>query len=205
MKTPPLYIEPCCIQNQLPEIIRESGRFGMFYSQGDWGVPKLWNAVESLVPSQDADVITLLVLPDINLQFVRLIERELRMGWSRAFMLVTATDCTALLEANLSPEHLACVTYAPRQFAANKCNLWIRWSQRAALMVSGPLTHHDEGPKCYCQYTSHYEAPSTDELPSRLSVVPSRPLMQAFAPWRSMLRLHATLRGTSPYFASWLK
>ena len=205
MKTPPLYIEPCCIQNQLPGVIRESGSFGMFYSQGDWGVPKLWNAVESLVPSQEADVVTVLVLPDLNLPFVRLIERELRMGWSKAFMLVTATDCTALLEANLSAEYLNRITYAPRQYAANKCNLWIRWSNRAALMVSGPLTADDAGPKCYCQYTSHFEALDPDELPSRLSVVPSRSVMQAFAPWRSMLRLHASLRGNSPFFAPWLK
>lgn len=205
MKTPPLYIEPCCIQNQLPAILRESGSYGMFYSQGDWGVPKLWNAVSSLVSSQDADVVTVIVMPDINLNFVRIIEREFRMGWSKAVMLVTASDCTSLLEANLSPEHLDCITYAPRQYAANKCNLWIRWSQRAALTICGPLTHTDDGPKCYCQYTSHYEDPANDELPSSISATPSRAVMQAFAPWRSMLRLHATIRGKSHYFAPWLK
>lgn len=205
MKTNPLYIEPCCIQNQLPSLIRAAGSYGMFYSQGDWGVPKLWNAVESLVPSQEADVVTVLVLPDINLPLVRLIERELRMGWSKAFMLVTASDCTALLEANLSPEHLDSITYAPRQYAANKCNLWIRWSSWATLMVSGPLTPSDDGPKCYCQYTSHYQTIVPDDTSRPDTVIPNSTVMQAFAPWRSMLRLHATLRGKSQHLNPWIK
>lgn len=203
MKTIPLYIEPCCIQKQLPILIRDMGEYGMFYSQGDWGVPKLLEAVESLVPSQGTEVMSVFVLETLSQSFVRRIERDLRMGWSQAFIIVTNSNNTQMLQDLLSPDDLDRICYCPSQPAAVHCNLWIRWSPQSSLVVSGPLTPTDVGPKRYCQYSTHYvvQNESDDAAPS---IVPSRRVAQAFAPWRSMIRLHASIRGNSKYFASWL-
>ena len=213
METPELYIPPCCIHKQLPDLIRQGGAFSVFYSQGDWGLPKLTYAVESMVPSQWQSVTTILVMPDATLTTARYIERELNMGWSRAIILVTATDQTELLRQNISAEHLPHLTYCPGRKEAETCNLWLRHTPTAHLLITGPITPEDSGPRHVCAYTAHYAEPRAHSAsPSRSEAfdaeapvpIPQH-LKQAFAPWRSMIRLHATLRGTDPLLDLWLK
>lgn len=225
MEPPELYIPPCCIHKQLPGLIRQGGAFSVFYSHGDWGLPKLTYAVESLVPSQGQSVTTILVMPDATLATVRYIARELNMGWSCAIILVTASDQTAFLRKNISPGHLPHLTYCPKRPAANSSNLWIRRSDESHLLITGPIRPEDNNPAHASQYTASYAAEyapdkavlmaeyESDEARqaaidadiARQKAAAFATLRQAFAPWRSMIRLHATLRGTDPLLDLWLK
>ena len=224
METPELYIPPCCIHKQLPDLIRQGGAYSVFYSQGDWGLPKLTYAVESMVSSQGQSVTTILVIPDATLTTARYIEKELNMGWSRAIILVTATDQTELLRQNISAEHLPHLTYCPGRKEAETSNLWIRHTATSHLLITGSIHPEDTAPRHVCAYTAHFveskakraqsnaatvvpvgHAQSEPEgFPEGQTTLPQR-LKQAFAPWRSMIRLHATLRGTDPLLDLWLK
>lgn len=201
MESPELYIPPCCIHKQLPDLIRQGGAYSVFYSQGDWGLPKLTYAVESMVSSQGQSVTTILVMPDATLTTARYIEKELNMGWSSAIILVTATDQTELLRKNISAEHLPHITYCPGRKEAESNNLWIRMSDESHLMIIGPIQPEDSGPRRVCTYTSNY---AQSYSPAKANAAFAS-MKQAFAPWRSMIRLHATLRGTDPLLDLWLK
>lgn len=201
MEAPDLYIPPCCIHKQLPALIRQGGAFSVFYSQGDWGLPKLNFAVENMVSSCGVHVSTILVMPDATLETARFIEQDLRMRWSEVIILVTASDQTELLRKNISPEYLTRFTYCPSRPAAETSNLWIRRSDESHLMIIGPIFPTDGGHTRVCSYTANYSEQSS---PAR-STFALQQMKAAFAPWRSMIRLHATMRGTHPLFDLWLK
>lgn len=201
METPELYIPPCCIHKQLPDLIRQGGAYSVFYSQGDWGLPKLTYAVESMVSSQGTSVTTILVMPDATLTTARYIEKELNMGWSSAIILVTATDQTEFLQKNVSADLLPHLVYCPKRKEAESSNLWIRRSDESHLMITGPIMPEDSGPRRVCCYTSNYVCCYSQ---AKANIALST-MKQAFAPWRSMIRLHATLRGTDPLLDLWLK
>ena len=205
MESPELYIPPCCIHRQLPDLIRQGGAFSVFYSQGDWGLPKLTFAVERLVSSQDEQVVTILVLPDVTLDTVRYLERELRMHWSSAIILITATDQTELIRSNLQPDHLSHLTYCPGRPEAEHSNLWLRQSSRQHMLILGPLTPDDAGPRRVSAYTASYGDSEPGATSNSSLLIPHSSLKSAFLPWRSMVRLHATIRSSDPLLDAWLK
>lgn len=219
MEAPELYIPPCCIDKQLPGVIRSADPIAYFYSQGDWGLPKLTHAVESLVDSRDGDVLTILVMSDISADTIDYLRREFRMGWSKAVILVTATDRTDYLRQRIDDTYLRSLQYCPNRSAALFNQLWLRYSPMAHLLVTGPLTPYADGfdPRRVCAYQALYRSATAtvvpyghaqavpDDSPSGLRIVPPIHLQQAFAPFRAMLRLHATIKGDNPLFNPWLK
>ena len=65
-------IEPCCIATQLPQVMK-TAKQGVFYSNGDWGVKALMNAVSYLV-EKDATVV--LLMPTVNVWFCRVLRER---------------------------------------------------------------------------------------------------------------------------------
>lgn len=212
METPELYIPPCCIDKQLPGLIREAGPNAVWYSQGDWGLSRLTHSVETLVPSYDQKldtrhpVVTALVMTDASLPTLRYIQKELRMRWSSVVILVTGTDRTKMLQDNLSEAELQRIWYCPNRIEAHHdyCNLWLRWSPAASLLITGPMSDSEKGVGRFCCYTSSFfeniDPPSSPDE----KIIPGSFLRRALAPWRSMLRLHATIRGGDPQFQDWI-
>lgn len=184
-----LYIPPCCIDRKLPPVI-QSGACAYFYSMGDWGLQKLWNAVSHLVPGQP---FTLLAIPALDVYTLRFIKEYFDHGWLGGIALITASDNTDIVKGELS-HYIDKVWYAPSLESAQEAQLWIRSSNLTTMVVSGPITHHDkhEGGHKFCSYTS--------SLTNNTNIA-----QRAFQPWRSMLRLHATIKGNNEIFDGWLR
>lgn len=184
-----LYIPPCCIDRKLPPLLKSGGPCSVFYSQGDWGLHKLWHAASSLV---NGIALTVLVVNTLDVYTLRSIEHHLRMEWSGGFILITKEDCTELVKSELN-KYLNQIWYCPKVEAAAENNLWIRSTPLMSLYVSGPMAISDATlPKRVCTYNASFD---------RTDVIAK----QAFRPWRSMARLHATIKGNNDIFVDWVK
>lgn len=165
-----LYIKPCCIQNQLPALLRShEGRTAVFYSQGDWGVQKLWDAVSHMVSNvaqTDGKVSTtggkrrvLLVVPVIERHLMQIIADYHRRGWFDHLMLVCHT--TTMLPSALL-QYIDAMGGQLRIIIGQRCaqhqSCWMRWDDATynALYISGPMNTRDSGNPPFAAYTASF-------------------------------------------------
>ena len=95
-----MYIQPCCIDNELPKLFRESkGGFCFFQTNGDCTLSKVLNAVSSMV-GNDGHVMVLTVA-EVDVMMLRTLEQYLRREWSKAVLLLTAKSQEALVRSEL--------------------------------------------------------------------------------------------------------
>lgn len=136
-----MMIEPCCIQNQLPALMRGQAQ-GCFYSNGDWGAQKLMWATAWLV---EGTATTILLMPAVDVFFCRYLRQCLQRDWTKAIVLCTKEDCTELVVNELA-------NYQSRVFYTHRKNLCVqgyyRYSSYGRMAICGPL---DE-PRQFCQY-----------------------------------------------------
>ena len=91
-------IEPCCITRQLPELMK-SAKQGMFYSNGDWSVKQLMQAVSFMV-TPHATVV--LLLPTVDVYFCRLLVEWIHRDWMEGVIIATKENCTEVVKKELS-------------------------------------------------------------------------------------------------------
>ena len=80
-----MYIQPCCIEKELPELLRKQP-FCFFQSNGDWTVRDLMKAVSEMVPH----AMCLMAIPEVDVYLLRTLRTYLSKGWYRGLVLVTA-------------------------------------------------------------------------------------------------------------------
>lgn len=91
-----MYIQPCCINNELPPIARQP--FAYFQSNGDWLLKDLMAAVGQLVP----DAVCLITIPEVDVFTLRTLNTYLVKGWFKALLLVTNKPQTELVKNELA-------------------------------------------------------------------------------------------------------
>lgn len=193
-----LYMPPCCIDLKLPPLIKSGGDCTFFYSQGDWGLQKLWTAASLLVGGA---AFTFLAVETLDVYAVRFIRTYLERGWIRAIAIVTADQCHDIVKAELGM-YLDRVWYCGKQPMSAYSNLWIRASDTESLVISGPISH-SEGVGHPCAYTASYLCVNPKKK-KQSSVNVNARASQAFLPWRSILRIHASIKGKDAAFSGWL-
>lgn len=84
-----MYIEPCCIDNQLPRLLRQSdGHAAMFQTSGD---VTLEHMLEALMPMVgDRPRVLTLALPVIDDDVAALLQRYMRLEWVAHLNLITS-------------------------------------------------------------------------------------------------------------------
>jgi len=137
-------IEPCCIATQLPQVMK-TAKQGVFYSNGDWGVKALMNAVSYLV-EKDATVV--LLMPTVNVWFCRVLRDWLQRGWMDCVVLATRENCAALVAGELSGLENR-VLYMCRKNL--NMEAFIRYNQTQKMAVMGPL--RVENCNEFCSYS----------------------------------------------------
>lgn len=104
------YIEPCCAQNQLPQLLRQSkGGFCFFQTSGDVTLQKLLDSASSL--ASDHGHTLLLSVAEVDIPMLRSLAYYFRRGWTKRLMLLTQKAQTELVTSELK-DYLANVTYA---------------------------------------------------------------------------------------------
>ena len=84
-----MYIEPCCIDNQLPRLLRQSdGHAAMFQTSGD---VTLEHMLEALMPMVgDRPRVLTLALPVVDDDVAALLQRYMRLEWVAHLNLITS-------------------------------------------------------------------------------------------------------------------
>lgn len=105
------YIEPCCIDRQLPGLIKQSrAGFCFFQTSGDVTLEKLLGAVSHMASGAGGHVL-MLTVPEVDIPMLRTLAYYFRRGWTQALLLLTREAQTALIESELA-DYLASVHYA---------------------------------------------------------------------------------------------
>lgn len=94
------YIEPCCIDRQLPGLLKDAkGGFCFFQTSGDVTLQKLMDATSRLAGDGHVLVMT---TAEVDVAMLRTLAYYLRRGWTRALMLLTRTPQTELIATELA-------------------------------------------------------------------------------------------------------
>jgi len=124
------YIEPCCIDKQLPPVLKQP--FAFFQSGGDWTVIDLMKAASYLVEK----AVCVLVIPEVDVFLLRKLNTYLVKGWYEGVVLLTNTNQADLVlsefGSNISQVHYATsAQVADGQFALTNFS--------NHLLVQGPM------------------------------------------------------------------
>ena len=84
-----MYIEPCCIDNQLPRLLRQSdGHAAMFQTSGDVTLEHMIGALMPMVG--DRPRVLTLALPVVDDDVIALLQRYMRLEWVAHLNLITS-------------------------------------------------------------------------------------------------------------------
>jgi len=130
-----MIIEPCCISNQLPALLKESPDT-IFYSNGDWGVEKLMYSVDCMVDSPSVEI---LLCPSIDVSLCRYLRKSLQKKWIKGIFVCTTEDCTELFSGELGK-------YNDKALYIHRSNLeaqlYVRYNADQMIAISGPMLLH---------------------------------------------------------------
>lgn len=87
-----MYIQPCCIDRELPALMRQSP-FSFFQSNGDWLLADLLKGTGSLI----SNAVALIAMPETDIYTLRLLRTHLAKDWLRAVVLITGTPQASLV------------------------------------------------------------------------------------------------------------
>lgn len=125
-------IEPCCIDRQLPTLLRSNGVYHFFSSNGDWTFEKLMSAVSYMVSGG----VMVLAIPEVDVFLLRTIRTYIVKGWYRGVILLTSNNQEELVTTELGKYQSSVVyvhdeRYKLSQFALN--------DGEHSLVIQGPL------------------------------------------------------------------
>ena len=90
-----MYIEPCCIDNQLPRLLRQSdGHAAMFPTSGDVTLEHMLKALMPMVG--DRPRVLTLALPVVDDDVAALLQRYMRLEWIAHLNLITSQPLSQL-------------------------------------------------------------------------------------------------------------
>ena len=104
-----MYIEPCCVDRQLPNLLRENaGNAVFFQTSGDITIAQLMQAVSCMV---QAPYVMLLQVPEIDDATLKTIRYYFQREWQGGLLLLTHDDQSEQIK-NLLADYLDRIQYA---------------------------------------------------------------------------------------------
>lgn len=180
-----MYIEPCCIDRQLPQLLsgRDDTRF--FQTSGDVTAQKFLQASSRL--AGNGDLVMLLVMPEVNVELLRMVHYYFTRGWVTSLLLLTHDDQQQIVREEL-PEVLDHVQYACDPLTVDTMMAFLSQPDddlyRRALVIQGPmLLATDYSLSLYvasCRLEGHGKAQMwTDATAAVMSKLRVKPVIKA--------------------------
>lgn len=143
-----MYIQPCCINKELPELLRKEGHC-FFQLNGDCTVTEVMSAVSFMVEGGTA----ILALPDISVFLLRTLRAWLAKGWFRSLILLTGERKHRLVSDVFTQEEgkPGKVFYASSTRIQD--SLFALTNGSRFLVIQGPLI--EEKDFSLCQYAAY--------------------------------------------------
>lgn len=96
-----MYVEPCCVDNELPRLLRQSGGSAvLFQTSGDVTLEHLMKAVMLMVG--DRPRVMTLAVPSTDAEVLALLQRYLRLEWVARLRLITSESAPIAAQQLLS-------------------------------------------------------------------------------------------------------
>ena len=108
-----MFLEPCCIENQLPQLLRRERGHALFQTNGDVTIEKLMQAACCMASGGFGEY--WICIREVDVLLMRFLRHWMNRGWIRELHLLTATDQREIVASELGEELMKHVDYGWRE------------------------------------------------------------------------------------------
>lgn len=130
------YLEPCCIENQLPQLLRQERGNALFQTNGDVTIEKLMSAACCMANSGFGEY--WIVVKEVDVVLMRFLRHWMNRGWIRELRLLTEGDQAALISSELGDGRMKQVDYAWRE-GLSAAQMFCCVGDRETIVVQGEM------------------------------------------------------------------
>lgn len=107
------YLEPCCIENQLPALLRREKGNALFQTNGDVTIEKLMQAACCMASGGFGEY--WICIREVDVVLMRFLRHWMQRGWIRELRLLTVGDQREMVASELGEELMKHVDYGWRE------------------------------------------------------------------------------------------
>ena len=131
-----MFLEPCCIENQLPQLLRRERGHALFQTNGDVTIEKLMQAACCMASGGFGEY--WIVVREADIVLMRTLAHWIDRGWIRRLCLLTETDQRTLVATELGTERMKLTDYGWREGLAAS-QLFCCIGDRETIVVQGEM------------------------------------------------------------------
>lgn len=131
-----MFLEPCCIENQLPQLLRRERGNALFQTNGDVTIEKLMQAACCMASGGFGEY--WIVVREADIVLMRTLAHWIDRGWIRRLCLLTETDQRTLVASELGTERMKLTDYGWREGLAAS-QLFCCIGERETIVVQGEM------------------------------------------------------------------
>ena len=131
-----MFLEPCCIENQLPQLLRRELGNALFQTNGDVTIEKLMQAACCMASGGFGEY--WIVVREADIVLMRTLAHWIDRGWIRRLCLLTETDQRTLVATELGTERMKLTDYGWREGLAAS-QLFCCIGERETIVVQGEM------------------------------------------------------------------
>lgn len=131
-----MFLEPCCIENQLPQLLRRERGNALFQTNGDVTIEKLMQAACCMASGGFGEY--WIVVREADIVLMRMLAHWIDRGWIRRLCLLTETDQRTLVATELGTERMKLTDYGWREGLAAS-QLFCCIGERETIVVQGEM------------------------------------------------------------------
>ena len=107
------YLEPCCIENQLPALLRREKGNALFQTNGDVTIEKLMQAACCMASGGFGEY--WICIREVDVVLMRFLRHWMQRGWIRELCLLTVGDQREMVASELGEDLMKHVDYGWRE------------------------------------------------------------------------------------------
>ena len=130
------FVEPCCVEHMLPQLLRNSKGNALFQTNGDVTIEKLMQAACCMASGGFGEY--WIVVREADIVLMRTLAHWIDRGWIRRLCLLTETDQRTLVASELGTERMKLTDYGWREGLAAS-QLFCCIGERETIVVQGEM------------------------------------------------------------------